>query len=667
MENKVKKLRIHGDNIVECETAIQIMSESLGAKICKIISGPAYAPVYEIISSKEERFDVQIFPGYGRWGFDIIKYLSLRGAPLREATDVIITELKNINGKPYEHPLMAMEFCGALPAGNNAWQRSGRALSLAYANIPYLYFAELGGVELDENRNVKASRFPNPIIPFAYLELGNDEKSLALPIYKPSPSITKELFGTFKDCFGYKDSLPLINGLLTNTYKKGLKDILEAKAIHLVEILSANRKRQGILTPEEWKKLYLLPKDKKMAWLLNKKMKWKKKLGIKTVTSTFKKILSIISRMSAAPGCTDIPFCLIDKNTRPVLSKIFEKIYKKRISGDFLGWLGSKEKPLVIVFVAGFKPHGDDSRPDRGLAPLSKMVLGRDGYDLLSIVYGPAPRISIKQLNENPEKLIRGNGLWESIFNLSDAVLADTPTAVGLKFDFLIKKAAAGTIEVKDMLLPAASIEPKFSEHDVDSVLHLLFSKRESDGIFESMCNPPGGDWSGISIVNFDNGHEFRWTSLPRVSGEDTKRPDHLIQFKLNNSLLAIESKEDSKDLETGIGPRLILYIKKLLKSVPTAFRIKRDGDWGELCRFKFDLDHKLLSGSAFKYKSPEDLSDTFKRGNTNFSIGIEFQRPTVPTIVHIIAEKKNEIFLKKFLGLQEGLGDMISIKTYTC
>ena len=45
------------------------------------------------------------------------------------------------------------------------------------------------------------------------------------------------------------------------------------------------------------------------------------------------------------------------------------------------------------------------------------------------------------------------------------------------------------------------------------------------------MCNPPGGDWSGVTLLDFGSGAEYRWTSLPRVSGKDGKRPDHVIEF----------------------------------------------------------------------------------------------------------------------------------------
>ena len=50
------------------------------------------------------------------------------------------------------------------------------------------------------------------------------------------------------------------------------------------------------------------------------------------------------------------------------------------------------------------------------------------------------------------------------------------------------------------------TLEPsplKIGENDVDTILHTIFTQLKSSEIkiFEGMCNPPGGDWSGISHV----------------------------------------------------------------------------------------------------------------------------------------------------------------------
>ena len=62
--------------------------------------------------------------------------------------------------------IYTFEFSSALPAGNKAWQRQGRALSLSLNGIKHFHIAKLGGYELDKNREKKSPRLPNPLIPF---------------------------------------------------------------------------------------------------------------------------------------------------------------------------------------------------------------------------------------------------------------------------------------------------------------------------------------------------------------------------------------------------------------------------------------------------------------------------------------------------------------------
>ena len=93
---------------------------------------------------------------------------------------------------------------------------------------------------------------------------------------------------------------------------------------------------------------------------------------------------------------------------------------------------------------------------------------------------------------------------------------------------------------------------------------------------FEGMCNPPGGDWSGFSVLSPDN-KEKRWLSLPRESKVIIgKRPDHIFQLSKilpRPILLIVESKEHSRDLEENVGINLINYVKKLMSFVPNVER----------------------------------------------------------------------------------------------
>ncbi len=392
MPQKTHDLRIHGDNILECESALKLIASSLNGGTFKLAGGSAYSPIYHFQSDTDEEFAVQLFPGYGRWNFPLAEYIASLGGALREAPDAVITRLEVEGGKLYERPVLALEFSGALPAGNNAWQRTGRALALAYAGIPYLYFAELGGQELDSQRVVKAARFPNPLVPFAYAVLGMSSGSISLPIYIPSPSIHKEVIEIYKDCFGDKDSVELTRSILLAQDTKVSRDRLEKKVAKILEILSKQRKRADILKPEEWAVFYSQTSGlAKARWLIKKAMPWNKKTGIKSLTPTFGQLLKVANEVKAvAIGSRDMPICIITPENRPLFGDRIKKIYKGKIDAKFHNWISGTAKPLLCVWVAGFKPRGDDSRPDRGLVPLARMIFGLEDVDLVTIVYGPA-------------------------------------------------------------------------------------------------------------------------------------------------------------------------------------------------------------------------------------------------------------------------------------
>ena len=665
MASVTHKIRIHGDNILECESTLKLMATSLNGGKFVLKCGPAYAPVYSIEASNGESFDIQLFAGYGRWKFPLAEYVASLGGMLREAPDAVITRIELVGGKEYERPILAVEFSGALPAGNNAWQRTGRALALAYAGIPYLYFADIGGQELDSLRKIKAARFPNPLVPFAYAVLGDSSGTTSLPIYSPSPSGSQSLIEVFDGCFGAEDSVLLTKAILLNEDTKSSKDSLEKKVLKILEVLSQERKRNDILEPKEWAELFSHKSGiDKAKWLITKAMPWSKKTGIKTLTPTFKKLIEIAKESGAvAIGSKEMPICLIPAEKRPVFASKVKTNYTVKIDEQFNTWIGTNSRPLICVWVAGFKPKGDDSRPDRGLVPLARMIFGIEDIDLLTIVYGPAQISTWDSLKLDMHKLATSNGLWESIVNLSDAIVVDSGTSTKLdSVGFLVTK--KHPIE-KGKLLPPASEVPNFGEHDIDSVLHLLFThSSSSEQLYECMCNPPGGDWSGINILETQEGIELRWTSLPRVSGTDSKRPDHLIEFLDERTLLSIESKDTATKLESEIGPRLIRYVDSLLKSNPIAIRILNTGIWkryeGETIQ-KF----KLLSGGAFRYVNEENLKDTLKRASVDVAFGVEFIPSEKRTVIHITSNDAGRAYLDKITRLASTLDGIIEIEIH--
>lgn len=140
-----------------------------------------------------------------------------------------------------------------------------------------------------------------------------------------------------------------------------------------------------------------------------------------------------------------------------------------------------------------------------------------------------------------------------------------------------LKRRYIGQVPDEDKLTQDAfsSIPQSFHEDDVDTGIHFLFSHLLHEVCFEGMCNPPGGDWSGLSVLYGDS--EVRWLSLPRESKAiGGKRPDHVLElFGVFDCpvLLSIEFKERSMNLETNVGKGLINYIYNLMRYIPSVER----------------------------------------------------------------------------------------------
>ena len=494
-----KYIRIHGDNIVECDRTLSMIHESLGGSIT-LMDSPIFMPTYEV-KIRDHVFRIELLSGHGRWGVNIGNHLMENGGILREGADSYISEV--LGGE--EKLLLAIEYCSALPAGNNAWQRNGRALSSVLAGVPYLFMAELGGVELNGKREAIAPRKPNPIVPFSYLTTTKDYSTLCTPVYRPHPSITDELYSFFNDVFGYSDSLNIIRGILLGYDIEESIGVLANKSLILVETLSGEKKRATTLKGNAWTEY--LECDDRANWILqNSKMIWNKKTSDKVNTPQRMKYLLVEAKSLKLNtiGASDIPICLIPK-TR---INEFEELLKQKYSELEISL--PKDKPLAVVWITGYKPTGEDSRPDRGLCPLAKMVL-KDSAHIISIVYGPAKEKTWKLLEKGIDVLASNNGLWQSIYKICDGVLIDSVT-----------KAKPEYIKIKQLPIIAQSelkisynseYNVTHSEHDIDTAIHQILTR---SGLAECLCNPPGGDWSGINF--YRNGNIYRWTSLPLVS-----------------------------------------------------------------------------------------------------------------------------------------------------
>ena len=636
-------LHIHGDNIVECERTLHLIRRSLSELVTNE-RGPLGAPInpsflFEL-PDPYENLEFVFFPGFGRWNEDIMDVVRSRGGILREAPDAIITEVSG--GE--EIPLIAIEFSAALAAGNQAWQRSGRAYSFGLAKIPYLYVAEIGGYELDGNRNLKAVRLPNPVVPFSYLSFTSDLEIPVLPVFMPSPGANPETLESFAPAIGEEALVELIRKTVLKEERLGTIDSLKTSALQFIVSIAASSRRNRGLTPMQWREAYQAVSHSEGVGLVpylipNARIRWSKIVSIKSLTNSAKELMAIASQLGIGLTSATLPMCLIPPENRPEFAVQIARLYPK-IGDTFLQWV-RHEAPLAVCWVMGFKPRGDDARPDRGLPPMTRMLIGSE-VDLLTVIYGPAPIAHWDMLVNNPQTLAQQNGLWAAIMSASDAILVDSSTDNVTNSGFLRNQWQIQSISDLPVPTLVSQIPRRIGENDVDTVLHTVFAHFTQFRTFEGLCNPPGGDWSGISLLTPDKTKELRWLSLPRVSGPNTKRPDHVLElFEVTEKpiVFAIESKETPRSMEQGIGPRLNAYMTYLLQSPAS---IERDNienkDWNSSDFRVNPDDFEFASGTAFIMRSAEDLATVGDKSAADLQIGLQFRHDSKTCQIHLLA-----------------------------
>lgn len=623
-----KIYHLHGDNIVECERTLNLICKAL-APITSEVLGPSGSPVcptYQInFTGLKGSITLVFFPGFGRWNHDILNLVRQRGGTLREAADVIVTGVENSE----ETPLFAIEFCGALPAGNQAWQRNGRAYSFGKSKIPYFYVAELGGFELDENRVRKAARLPNPAVPFSYTSFSLTNETPTLPVFVTSPGADASSRSVYSKIFADQELIGTIRALLCNEKTEDLFESIKLKALAFIQQKSSTSRLHQTLTPLEWQKAYetVSRGGSVVDYLVqNTTLPWKKVISI-PVTPSASALMALASKLGIGLTAKDLPLCIIPRQKRPLFATEVYRLTQGRIQNSFMQWL-SKDEHLSICWVMGFKPDHSDARPDRGLAPLARMIIGDDS-DLLTVIYGPAAAASWHHLHNQPRALIN-NGLWESIMDVSDAILGDSMTD-GIKCHGYLRSHWHIPVPQSTLKLLYVKPEPlKIGENDVDTVIHNLLSLGEDGQTFEGLCNPPGGDWSGISLQSVNRIAEYRWLTLPRVSAVGAKRPDHVFQiFNINNKpiLLSIESKETALSVEQNIGPRLNTYLTELLKTPASIERSKAGDVWNHSNFTMPILNFDAASAVAFISDKPSDIAMVKAKANTDLLFVFAFKQ----------------------------------------
>jgi len=294
------------------------------------------------------------------------------------------------------------------------------------------------------------------------------------------------------------------------------------------------------------------------------------------------------------------------------------------------------------------------------------MLFGPDGVDYLTVVYGPAKELTWNRFASDLSGLAQGNGLWEAIVALSDGILVDSPTATGLADIGVVNPSKWVRTSEPPPPLPSATEVPHFGEHDVDTVLHSMFTNSTALGIFEGMCNPPGGDWSGISFQSSEAGEVLRWTSLPRVSGGEAKRPDHLmILYGPPLYLFAIESKDGARTVEPGIGPRLTSYVNSLFSVAPNIRRLTQERVWRPYTGAPVDAAFTVYSAAAFRYSGALELATVLQRGEVDAALGLEFIAGEERVLLHVSTRPAVAWLREKLAELAHRFGSRLEVQVH--
>lgn len=660
-----KTFNIHGDNIVECVRAFDYIVSGLGDLIHEVI-GPSVSVTCPVYSLRLEDHELvfQFLPGYGerRWNQDVLAFVKRSGGRLREAADAIVTLIENGT----ERPVAAIEFCGALPAGNQAWQRQGRAFSFAHAEVPYFYVAELGGFELDADRGRKAERMPNPAIPFSFFAMTQYQGSVCLPVYEANAGATLDTIKRFGPIFGKEDFLEFLRLAVLGHPTDGAAARLGEKCVELVKLLADAKKRNDGLTGGQWERAYDAVKaGESLPDFLNRnaRLTWKKTAYIDGLTDTAKQFMDLGGKKGFGLTSTVLPLSFVPKERRATFSDAAKALYPD-MNDDFKAWLANGDRHLCISWVMGFKPRGDDARPDRGLPPLTRMLIGNEA-DLMTFVYGPAPRAHWNELASNPVMLAGRNGLWEAVLGVSDAVLVDSATKPEALPRGYLKDAWAAVLQDENVPLMVEARVRSFGEQDVDTALHVAFKSLGGDIVFEGMCNPPGGDWSGISFRWDGTESEHRWLTLPRVSAEGAKRPDHVFAIFGHRDrpvCLCIESKEWARSLDANIGPRLTRYTEALFESAPSISRRDKTAPWAIYddqweCR-----DMQYVSVGAYLATAHSPFSGVPDGTNLDIQIGVEFTPDGRMCTLHMRGDTAEGTALVNYLAALPSWGQFVVI-----
>lgn len=664
--------RIHGDNIVECERIANLIITTLHPGYIRtfLVSPSTFGiEINCTYSGNFIHWRLELLPGFNkntkrRWEENIFDSLKEAGSFFDETPDAIISKINDEK----EQIILGIEFCSALQAGNQAWQRSARAFSTGRTGCPYLYIVDFVKYELDSTtRQRKNLRFPNPAVPYSYVNYSKTTGNFVAQLYTKSEEFDRardKSIANFDESIFGNDTLGIfIVKLMLGMDTSQEEEIILKKNMSAVQFLADHFDKKSNFTSAEWQEVYSLKHDDIVDYAVRKKrFGFHKTIATKSHHGASADIINLVDRLSIGLASRDLPFGIIAADKRKIFANQLFELYPEA-DVDIINAIANSDKHLIVAIFKGFKPRGDDNRPDRGLLPLAAMLSSTD-VDVVSYIYGPVIEANLKLLDTAPIKLAERNGLWRSILALSNYIVLDAPVLASEKYDAerlydssKIKEFYTALIMNKQLKSRQvfSSIPVNFGEDDVDTGIHYLFAHVLKQYCFEGMCNPPGGDWSGFSII--DGYHENRWLSLPRVSDIiNGKRPDHILEiFGIFDKplLLSIESKERSVDLEYDVGTKLVTYIKKLMDFVPSAKRQFKpfigEWTWGDK---QVDFNNfEIISVAAYLKEHAESPTEVFKKNcEILFVMAPIVQDQKIGWEIEIIPSTERSLVVKQFI-----------------
>lgn len=261
----LRTFRIHGDNIVECERIAKLILEETAPTSVEISLMSPSTIVYNIYFNylgRNFEWQLELLPGFNkagrrRWEANIFTILKNNGSFLDETPDAIVTYVED----GLETILYAIEFCSALQAGNQAWQRSGRAFSTGRTGCPYIYVVDFVNYELNpKTRKRKSLRFPNPAVPYSYINFSEDTENFVAQVYIRSSEFDKYIEPKLRDFdennFAEAELSRYIVKRMCGFDTSKEESIILQKNLNIVLFLASSLQPKTNFTPSQWRKLY---------------------------------------------------------------------------------------------------------------------------------------------------------------------------------------------------------------------------------------------------------------------------------------------------------------------------------------------------------------------------------------------------------------------------